>query len=315
MDSLQIKKIESLIQYEFKNKKLLEQAFLTLDVTNPYSSLQLITPGKRIIGYVSGLTALKEYGVTDENGYTLKDKKDYVDEFIEAIRVGQIYTSCITMMGLQEYLTIPSDEAYDEMTAKLLETLSGAIAIDSNWNIDVCMKVIPFLLDMDFYLANGFDSYDNHYVAKIYNWCVENNKSFPAYQFVNDECHVRFGKEIIIGKGKSLTLAKFDAAKKVYEKLKEVGLIQERDKDGYLVGKPNILLDDAVSYLENQHQKGSIGEVSYTFANEGENSICICQIDDVDQTFDATDRSDEMAKKKAAYKMICYLLGYRTEEE
>ena len=315
MDPILIKKIESMSQYEFKNKQLLEQAFLPLDEENSYSSLELVIPGKRIIGYISGMIALKKYGIVNDEGYTLNGNRTKIDEFIETIKSGQIHTTCVTMLGLQDYIDIKNEEEYDEATAALLAAICGAIAIDSDWNLDICIKSISLLLDMDFYLENGFDSYDKHFVAKIYNWCVENNKSFPVYQYVNDECHVRFGKEIIVGKGKSLTLAKFDAAYQVYEKLKAAGFIQEKDEDGYLIGKPNILLDDAVTYLDNKEKEGQIGEVSYTFAEDGENSICICQVEDLDQTFDATDRINEMAKKKAAYKMICYLLGYRVEEE
>lgn len=317
MDSLTIRKIETIIQYEFKNKKLLEQAFLIEETPDNhlYSSEVFRIPGKKAISYVASQVALEEYGSLSENGYTVKDKLLYIKEFVDAISDKDIYTTSVTMLNLTGYLTISNPDAYDDMTRRLLEAIVGAIALDTDFDNNILKTVVPFLLDMDFYLQYGFDSYDNHYVAKVYNWCVENNKTFPVYQFVNNECHVRFGREIIVGVGKTKTKAKFDAAKKVFDKLKAMGLYQEKDKDGYLIGKPNILLDDAVNYLEEKSKQNRIGAVSYTFADEGENSICICQIEDVDQTFDASDRNIEMAKKKAAYKMISYLMGYRVEEE
>ena len=317
MNSLDVKKIESIIQYEFKNKKLLEEAFL-IEVepdNNKYSSEVFRIPGKRAINFALNYIVLFEYGKLDEEGYYLKTNKDDVNYILDNLYTREIFTRNIIMLGLAEYLNIPDDESFDDMTRRLFESLVGAITIDSNWNMGVIKEVVSFLLDSDFYLAHGFENFDEHYVAKIYNWCVENNKTFPMYQFVGNECHVRFGKDIIVGKGKSKTLAKFDAARQVYEALKARGFIQEKDADGYLIGKPNILLEDAVGYLEKQKNEGNIGEVSYTFARDGEDTVCICSVEDVDFTADETDISEQKAQMLAAYKMICYLLGYRVDND
>ena len=317
MNSLDLKKIESIIQYEFKNKKLLEEAFMIDPIpdNNKYSSEVFRIPGKRAINFALNYIVLHEYGQLNEEGYCLKTNKDDVNYILDNLYTREIFTRNIIMLGLAEYLNIPDDDSFDDMTRRLFESLVGAITIDSNWNMEVIKEVVSFLLDSDFYLVYGFENYDEHYVAKIYNWCAENNKTFPMYQFVGNECHVRFGKDIIIGKGKSKTLAKFDAAKQVYEALKAKGFIQERDSEGYLIGKPNILLEDTVNYLEVQKEKGNLGDINYTFAKDGENTVCICSVEDVDFTADATDLSEHKAQMLAAYKMISYLLGYRVEND
>lgn len=317
MNSLDIKKIESIIQYEFKNKKLLEEAFLieAIPDNNKYSSEVFRIPGKRAINFALNYIVLHEYGQLDDDGYSLKTSKDDVNYILDNLYTREIFTRNIIMLGLAEYLNIPDDDSFDDMTRRLFESLVGAVTIDSNWNMATIKQVVSFLLDSDFYLVHGFENYDEHYVAKIYNWCAENNKTFPMYQFVDNECHVKFGKEVIIGKGKSKTLAKFDAARQVYEALKARGFIQERDSEGYLIGKPNILLEDAVDYLKNQYEAGNLGEINYTFAKDGEATVCICQVEDVDYTFDATDMDERKAQRMAAYKMICYLLGYRVDND
>ena len=107
-----------------------------------------------------------------------------------------------------------------------------------------------------------------------YNWCVENNKSFPVYRFQMEDnqpvCKVKFGPTIVTGVGKSKTLAKFDAAKQVYQMLIDGGYIIERDEEGYIIGELNMTPDEAVNYLDSQFKEGAIGEISYTSAADSE---------------------------------------------
>ena len=176
-----------------------------------------------------------------------------------------------------------------------------------------------FLLDCDFYLEYGFEDIDAHYVAKIYNWCVENNKSFPVYRFQMEDnqpvCKVKFGPTIVTGVGKSKTLAKFDAAKQVYQMLIDGGYIIERDEEGYIIGELNMTPDEAVNYLDSQFKEGAIGEISYTSAADSEKGyIGICSVDGNDFTAYASDFDEVLAMKKAAYKMVRHLLGYRNRD-
>lgn len=317
----EIRHIENIIQYEFKNKKLLEEAFVIYPEADDlaFSSEIFRIPGKRAINFALTYIVLGRYGVLEEEGYRASSNKNEVNYILDNLYTRDVYARNIQILGLADFLEIPDEEHYDDMTRRLFESLVGAVTIDCDWDLKVITPFVGFLLDSDFYLENGFEDYDKHYVIKIYNWCVENNKSFPVYRFQmeNDKpiCLVKFGPEVITGVGKSKTLAKFDAARQVYEKLVSAGWIQERDADGYLVGEPDMSIGEAIQFLKEKEQAGEIGAVTFTAAETSEHYVGICTIEDLDFSADAIGNTEREAAENAAYKMVKYLLGYRVEVE
>lgn len=321
MEPQDIKRIENIIQYEFKNKKLLEEAFMVEAEpdNNDISSEVFRIPGKRAINFALTHIVMERFGEAKEEGYGLITDRDSVNYILNNLYTRDVYARNIQMLGLAEYLNIPEEDVYDDMTRRLFEALVGAVTIDSNWDLKVITPFVSFLLDSDFYIEYGFEDYDSHFVAKIYNWCVENNKSFPVYRFQIEDgeplCKVKFGKSIITGVGKSKTLAKFDAARQVYKMLVDGGYIIERDSEGYIIGELKMTPEEAVSYLDSQYKAGAIGEISYTSASDSEKGfIGICTLDSDTYTAYASDSDEMLAMKKAAYTMVKHLLGYRVEE-
>ena len=320
MNLQEIKRIENIIQYEFKNKKLLEEAFLVEAEpdNNTFSSEVFRIPGKRAINFALTHIVMERFAEFSEEGYSLITEKDNVNYILNNLYTRDVYARNIQMLGLAEFLNIPEEDVYDDMTRRLFESLVGAVTIDSNWDLKIITPFVSFLLDSDYYIEYGFEDYDSHYVAKIYNWCVENNKSFPVYRFqVEDKpyCLVKFGPTMVKGSGKSKTLAKFDAARQVYQMLVDGGYIIERDRDGFIIGELKMTPDEAVAYLDTQYKNGAIGEVSYTSATESNGEfVGICSIESDDYTASATDLDEMLAMKKAAYIMVKHLLGYRIEE-
>ena len=74
-------------------------------------------------------------------------------------------------------------------------------------------------------------------------------------------------------------------------------------------------LDEAVAYLDSQYQNGAIGEITYSSAVDSEKGyIGVCTIESDTFTASADDLDEMVAMKKAAYKMVKHLLGYRVEE-
>lgn len=321
MNPQEIKRIENIIQYEFKNKKLLEEAFLVEPEPDNevYSSEVFRIPGKRAINFALTHIVLNRFGELKDEGYGLITDKDSVNYILNNLYTRDVYARNIQMLGLAEFLYIPEEDVYDDMTRRLFESLVGAVTIDSAWDLKVITPFVSFLLDCDFYLEYGFEDIDAHYVAKIYNWCVENNKSFPVYRFQMEDnkpvCKVKFGPTVVTGVGTSKTLAKFDAAKQVYQMLIDGGYVIERDKEGFIIGELKMTPDEAVNYLDSQFKAGAIGEISYTSAADLEKGyIGICSVDGNDFTAYASDFDEVLAMKKAAYKMVRHLLGYRNRD-
>ena len=321
MTSSEIKNIEGIIQYEFKNKKLLEEAFLILPEADDlaFSSEIFRIPGKRAINFALTHIVLNKYGKFEDEGYRATSNKNEVNFVIDNLYTREVYARNIQILGLADFLNVPDEEHYDDMTRRLFESLVGAVTIDCNWDLSVITPFVSYLLDSDFYLENGFESFDKHYVLKIYNWCVENGKTYPAYRFSLEnglyKCTVKFGSSMIIGKSKSKTLAKFDAARQVYEKLVSAGWVIERDQDGYIIGNPNIDVAESMAFLREKEQANEIGRLTCTVAKTGDIYIGLCAIEDIDFSADSKGKTEEEAINKAAYKMVRYLLGYRVEEE
>lgn len=318
MNAIEIKQIENIIQYEFKNKKLLEEAFIVNPVADydAYSSEVFRIPGKRAINFSLTHIVLSIYGENTEEGYRVTTDKDQVNYILDNLYTRDVYARNIQILGLSNYLNIPDIESYDDMSRRLFESLVGAITIDCNWNLHTITEVVKFLLDADYYLENGFENFDNHYVVMLYNWCVENNKSFPVYRYSVENgmpsCAIKVGKELIRGTGKSKTIAKFEAAKKVYEKLCAQGIIQARDADGYIIGEPTITPEESIAYLAKEQEAGKIGDVYYTTVIEEDDFfMVVCSVDSTDFTTEGPGYTVEEAKMNAAYKMVKYLLGYR----
>jgi ribonuclease-3 len=322
MNPQDIKRIENIIQYEFKNKKLLEEAFIIVAEPDNYacSSEVFRIPGKRAINFALTQIVMERFGEMGEDGYSLITDKESVNYILNNLYTRDVYARNIQMLGLAEYLKIPEGDVYDDMTRRLFEALVGAVTIESNWDLSSITAFVGLLLDSDFYIEYGFEDYDKHYVAKIYNWCVENNKSFLVYRFQIENgkpvCKVKFGPSIVTGNGKnSKTLAKFDAAKQVYQMLVDGVYILERDSEGYIIGDLKMSLDEAVAYLDSQYQNGAIGEITYSSAVDSEKGyIGVCTIESDTFTASADDLDEMVAMKKAAYKMVKHLLGYRVEE-
>ena len=321
MTSLEIKHIESILQYEFKNKKLLEEAFLVLPEADDlaFSSEIFRIPGKRAINFALTHIVLNKYGKIEDEGYRATSNKNEVNFIIDNLYTREVYARNIQILGLADYLNVPDEEHYDDMTRRLFESLVGAVTIDSNWDLSVITPFVSYLLDSDFYLENGFESFDKHYILKIYNWCVENGKTYPAYRFSFEngvyKCTVKFGASMIIGSSKSKTLAKFDAARQVYEKLVSAGWLIERDKDGYLIGNPNITVAESMDFLKEKEEANEIGKVVYDIKESDNGLVGICVIEGVD--FKAESKGNttkEEALNNASYKMVRYLLGYRVTD-
>ena len=85
MNPQEIKRIENIIQYEFKNKKLLEEAFMVeAEPDNEvYSSEVFRIPGKRAINFALTHIVLNRFGELKDEGYGLITDKDSVNYILK----------------------------------------------------------------------------------------------------------------------------------------------------------------------------------------------------------------------------------------
>ena len=115
--------------------------------------------------------------------------------------------------------------------------------------------------------------------------------------------------------GDSRAEARDNVFRFAYQRLKEKGLLHSiRDE----IDEPDEQM--AINQLEILSRRGyfDLPEYKYTETHDKDGNPkwqVTCMIDDVDKVFNATDSSKKKAKKKAAFKMLNYILENYDEED
>ena len=190
--------IESRIDYQFKNRDLLLQAFVrkSYSVENDCESNEVLEfIGNDVLGFIitkiltaelccrqsdsADFDSYKHYDelISDEteNGFT-QYKKKFVERKWLAKRVDKL--------GLNRYLILGKGDRInnvhqmDSVKEDLFEAIIGAVAIDSKWDEKILTTVVDRMLDPEYYFENGFEDNIN-YVQLVQEWC---RQPFYPYQ-------------------------------------------------------------------------------------------------------------------------------------
>ena len=181
---------ECQIGYSFKNPDLLQQAFVRRSYSEENGGednevLEFI--GDKVLDFVVVKLLTEKYGSFAED-YDDYDPCEDCNEFVSDFREGKLteikkklvcremLSSRIRMFGFQYELIMGQSDIDNDVEEKesvqedLFEAIVGAVALDSNWNLDILSSVVDTMLDPDFYLDNGFDN-DVNYVELLQQWC------------------------------------------------------------------------------------------------------------------------------------------------
>ena len=178
--------VEASIQYEFKNKMLIQQAFMITENDNiPFSSEALRNIGKRTINYSITQILTGYFGYYSEKGlFRTKNSNEEFNDLLNNLYSKDIFARNIELLGLSKYLEFNDQTDVFNTDRKLFEAIVGAVALDSNWNMNVINDVLSFILDIDYYLDNGFGDLNGNFVVLVHNWTVENNSLIPVYDYM-----------------------------------------------------------------------------------------------------------------------------------
>lgn len=343
--------VQDQIGYNFQNTDLLQQAFVRRSYSKEHGGednevLEFI--GDKVLD----LIVIKL--LTEKYGYFTSDYEDYNpnDEFNEFScskneaeltdlkkRLVQKKTLAdrIDVLDLADYFIMGNSDIQNninqEMSVKedLFEAIIGAVALDSNWDMEELQEVVQIMLDPDSYL--GDDTEDN-YVELIQEWTLKRYGMVPWYHFKKASQAVWYSpfegisssydgspelKHICLPKlgelntiFRSFGASKNEARKAVcelaYKELERKDLLFSiRDE----IPNPNIA--DAISQLEILARRGYFSIPLYDFVQEYDNNgnpvwQCTCQIKEITKHFFAKSSSKKYAKKQAAYQMLKYTL-------
>ena len=338
--------IESQIGYEFRRRDLLQQAFTRKSYTNETHDGEnnevLEHIGDSVLNFIVEKALSEWYGEIDDRGeYESELSEGKLTNIKSRLVKGEMLAARIDALGFNDYLIMGKGDkgknVQNDMHVKedLFEAIIGAVAIDSDWNIDALQDTVELMLHLNHYLENGFDD-EEDYVTIIQEWCQKTSGELPGYRFYDNEwdysCNRRairlYGDRVTImggrggilcelriddgapfvGRGNSKCQARATAAKLAYDYLDEHGkLITMIDE----IGEPS--WEQAVSQLQMLAQKGYIPFPEYDYEethDEDGNPVwrCDCYVNGYRFSYWAQKSSKKEAKRQASYDMLMSII-------
>lgn len=318
--------IQEQLEYEFDEPKLLRQAFTRKSYSEEhngcYHNEVLEFYGDKALEFIVMKKLSEHYGELTQNGKYFSEKNEgMLTEIKKKFICKCMLASRIDQLGFAKYILMgKSDKSQniqnrESVKEDLFEAIIGAVAIDCEWNAEILEDVIDNMIDISFYLENGFDS-DENYVDFIQTWCQKKYNWIPEYDFTETdggfECTLYLSDDYdeFYGFGYSKREARMNASQNAYEYLEEENeLLLPIDE----VGEPD--LSKAINQLQELYQKGYINEPDYSFEESYDkdgNPIwhCECHVDDLEYYFWVDSSSKKQGKKQVAYDMLCYILDW-----
>ena len=344
--------IQDQIGYNFQNAALLQQAFVRRSYAKEHGKednevLEFI--GDKVLDLTVIKLLTKKYGcfTSDYENYNPNDEFDEfscskneaeLTELKKRLVQKKTLADRIDALDLADYLIMGNGDIqnniHQEMSVKedLFEAIIGAVALDSDWDMEELQEVIQIMLDPDSYLK---DDTEDNYVELIQEWTLKRYGMVPWYHFekasqavwyipfdgisssyngsteLKHTCLLKLGElnTIFRSFGTSKSEARKAVCELAYKELEKRNLLFSiRDEI------PNPNGDDAISQLEILARRGYFSIPFYDFTQKYDKNgspvwQCTCHIKEIAKHFFAESSTKKYAKKHAAYQMLKYTLS------
>lgn len=327
MDETTLSLIQQKIGYQFVNPVLLKQAFVspslsvaTQNRVQNYQILEFI--GDAVLGLAVVKNLASEFCHVDSSGQFVSSATEgnLTEEKIRLVQNEKL-ALCSNALGFDSYLERAHGYfLHDRKNKKgdLIESVLGAVAIDSNWNMDVLSRVASELLRYDKPAENATE--------KLQNYCAEQGQDLPIYSFWNCgsryDCTVslQFVNELFVGNGYSEEESQKIAAELAYKYLIMQNGVKKMSVEQTEVNVLNISKKflTPVEKLNLKYIKKEIVQPNYSFVQVTENGklFWICSLSLNDNKHRVSGKATTRKKaKQAAAKAMLDLLETSTQEE
>lgn len=351
--------IQDQIGYQFENLDLLQQAFVRRSYAQENGGednevLEFI--GDKILDFIVVKFLAEKYGyfLSECDDF---DEKEEFDEFATEYHENKLtemkkrlvgkktLARRIEMLGLADYLIMGKGDINnhvgeeDSVKEDLFESILGAAALDSGWNLSDLQDVVEIMLAPESELQENTET---DYVGLIQEWTCKNNGMIPLYHFekgsytstwyipfhgisqsfnglsstsyINEmqfRCILKIDDSLPVfrGFGKSKGEARKAVCKVAYEYLEKNNLTNSIADE-----IPNPNKAEAINQLEILARRGYFSIPVYQFHQEYDrdgNPVwkCECCIKEERRSFRAKASSKREAKKSSAFAMLDYVLG------
>lgn len=190
MHKFNYEKVESAIGYHFNNGKLLKQAFFRSSFAHENgreSNEVLEFIGDKVLDLAVMRILLEKYAKSnngEEYFKTNKQEGELTKIKSELVSTGYLAGS-FDELFVEEYIYYGksdlNNKATDVMSIKedVFEAIIGAIALDSNWNMDKIIKIVKKLLHTDKFLKQS--DVDTNYVGQLQELASLAGLAAPVY--------------------------------------------------------------------------------------------------------------------------------------
>ena len=342
---MDIQRIENTINYIFNNKDLLQQAFVLRSYSEENGGqnnqvLEFI--GDKALDFAVIRLMMNRFGriTTDKQWSELKltNPKYFKTKFDEGkftdikkmLVQKKALSKCMDKLGFNNQLIMGKGdiklgvEDTDSVKEDLFEAIVGAVAVDSDYNMDVITDVVDTMLDLDDFFDNSGDisRKDDNFVGLLQEWAQRHGYGLPNYEYPRTyrdgfvcEVSIQGGDGFhheSYGEGESQAKARANAAYNAYNELLESGCIKSEYEEA--VGEPN--LENALRQVNELYQKRLIEKPNYEFEKDLDDEgdplwYCYLTINDYDkEVFNGSSYTKREAQREAAYELLCFLMGY-----
>ena len=277
----------------------------------------------------TGYSSMYFSNYSNQSGeYCSEYNEGELTEFRKLLVSRQTLAQRIYDLDLESYLRLgKGDEKNgvrdkDSVKEDLFEAILGAVAIDSKWDIQKMQDAVEVML------CPGQFLFDEYHVRDITQWTIDEygcvpETCFDRYRhpyaflqapvsnyFARCDCYLTLGeyRYSFHARGESRAEARDNVFSFAYQHLKENGLLHSIKDE---IETPTEQM--AINQLEILSRRGYFDLPKYKFTETHDkdgNPIwkVTCKIDDYEKEFNAADSSKKKAKKKAAFKMLIFVL-------
>ena len=348
MTDQNLRDIQELIGYSFRNTMLLQQAFIRRSYTQEHPDHQnnevLEFIGDKVLDAAVVRHLASEFGgyARSNNEFVSDYNEGKLTEFKKKLVSKTMLAHRIDILGFNRYLIMGkgdwNNNVHEDASVKedLFEAILGAVALDCSWNWEKIDLVLEAMLPIAEYLENGFDTNEENYVELIQEWCQKKDHELPQYSYsqygfysygsnrnTKYSCTLRlpgvggygYWGASFTGEGSSKPQARMVAAEKAYRYLDEQGMLYTMAD---MIDEPDI--NKAINQLQELAHKGYFSMPNYEFEEKHDSDgnpywVCACSITEYKYYYTEESRSKKDAKKQAAYSMLLYVLNPEEEEE
>ena len=346
--AIDIEQIENTIGYDFRNKDLLQQAFVRRSYSEEKGGqnnevLEFI--GDKALDFAVIRLMMKRFGrITEDkqwNEFKLTNPKYFQTKLGEGkftdikkmLVQKKALSQCMDRLGFHKQLIMgkgdiaQNRENDDSVKEDLFEAIIGAVAVDSNYDMNAITYVVDAMLDLNALFDNeDFDEdYDHNYNSWIQEWSQGEGYGLPNYSYHEDYNHdftcwltIRGDDGFYLqecGEGSSHAKARADAAYRAYIYLRENGYIRNEFEDA--VGEP--IYEEATRQVNELYQKKLIGKPNYVpnqdYDEDGNPEWSIeMTVPGYERTFYGYGQKKNEAQRDAAYDFLCYIMGIEEDD-